>query len=176
MDKRASLCKSQGRSIMSKRRRSPNPNRVKIHRPYLVEEIASLLDVSLATVRRWLRAGLKAIDARRPLLIQGKELRRFARWWRSRHKRRCEPGQMYCLRCRVPRWPLQGEAELVAQNEICGQLRGACSVCGSLMSRLVAYRSLGAVQGSLVLTTRPARQRLSDSGFPDLNDNIGGAN
>jgi hypothetical protein len=160
---------------VSKRRQSVNPNRVKIHKPYLVAEIASLFDVSLATVRRWLRAGLKAIDATRPLLIRGEELKRFVRWWRSRHKRRCEPGEMYCLKCRAPRRPLNGEAELVPQNEICGQLRGACSVCGRSMSRLVAYRNLVAVQGSLVLTTRPARRRLSDSGFPDLDDHIGGA-
>ena len=56
--------------------RRPNQRLVKIHRSYTVEEIARL-NVHKNTIRGWIRGGLPTIDARRPTLITGSDLRRF---------------------------------------------------------------------------------------------------
>jgi len=174
MDISARLSESQRGSPMSKRRSKPNPNKVKIHRNYSLNEIARLLETSLATVRRWLKAGLKTIDLTRPFLVRGKELKRFARWWRSRNRRRCGPGQIYCLKCRAPRRPSNGEVELIKETQNCGRIRGVCTACGASMTRIVSIRNLDAALGPLTATTRRAELRLSDRGFPGLNDHIEG--
>lgn len=176
MDIPTRLSEPQRGSQVSKRRRKPNPNKVKIHRNYSLDEIVRLFGVSLATVRRWLKAGLNTIDLTRPFLVRGLELKRFVRRWRSRNRRHCGAGQIYCLKCRAPRRPSNGEVELIKQTENCGRLRGVCSRCGASMSRIVSFRSLDAALGSLTVTTTPAEQRLSDRGSPGLNDYIGGAN
>jgi transposase len=71
-------------------RRRPNPRLVKIHRSYAVEEIARRLEVHKNTVRAWMRAGLKAIDHRRPTLISGAELVEFLKEKRQKKKRPCQ--------------------------------------------------------------------------------------
>jgi len=171
MDISTRLSESQQGSQMSKRHGKPNPNRVKINRNYSLKEIARLFG-SLATVRRWLKAGLRTIDSARPLLVRGMELKQFVRRWRSRNRQRCGPGQMYCLKCRAPRRPSNGEVELIQETENCGRVRGACSTCGTSMSRIVSLRSLDAALGALAATATSAEQRLSDRGFPGLNDYI----
>jgi hypothetical protein len=55
-----------------------NYRRVKIHRTYTVAEVAAL-GVHKHTVRRWIAAGLPTTDAKRPLLVNGAELRAFLR-------------------------------------------------------------------------------------------------
>jgi hypothetical protein len=174
MDISAHHSESQRGSQMSKRRRKPNPNKVKIHRNYSLHEIARLFKTSLATVRRWLKAGLKTIDLTRPFLVRGMELKRFVRRWRSRNRRRCGPGQLYCLKCRAPRWPSHGEVELIKDTENCGRIRGVCSACGASICRIVSFGRLDAALGPLTATTTSAERRLSDRGFPGLNDYIEG--
>jgi len=51
----------------------PNYRRVKTHRSYTVEEIASLLDLHKNSVRTWVKAGLPTCDGQRPMLILGSE-------------------------------------------------------------------------------------------------------
>ena len=90
-----------------------NARRVKLHRSYSVEEAARLLRVHKNTVRTWIKTGLQPIDERRPTLILGRELARFLHDRRQRGRKRCQPGQLYCVRCRAPKDPAAGAAEYV---------------------------------------------------------------
>ncbi len=58
-------------------KRHPNHRRVKIHRSYTVEEIASLFGVHKNTVREWVKAGLPTCDDKRPMLILGHVVHSF---------------------------------------------------------------------------------------------------
>lgn len=120
-------------------RRLPRPRLVKIHRSYSVEETASLLGVHKNTVRDWLRRGLPALTERRPLLILGRDLGEFLTARRRANKRPCRPGEIYCMRCRQPQFPMEREAQYVPLTETGGNLVGICSVCGTRM-----YRRIGA--------------------------------
>ena len=77
-----------------------NPNLAKIHRSYNVEEIAALFKVHKNTVRSWIKKqGLKTNDDLRPVLILGRNLRVFLQTKKTKHKSKCLPYEMYCMRC-----------------------------------------------------------------------------
>jgi hypothetical protein len=69
--------------------RHPNPRRIKLHRNYSVEEVATLFRIHKNTVRHWLKQGLQPIDDQRPTLIRGPELVRFITERRKRLKQKC---------------------------------------------------------------------------------------
>lgn len=83
--------------------RHPNPRLAKIHRNYTVEEVAGVFSVHRNTVREGLKRGLPTSDDRRPILILGADLVVFLRAWRMKNKRTCQPGELYCFRCRAPK-------------------------------------------------------------------------
>src|SRR6185295_15888418 len=93
--------------------RYPNHNLVKVHLTYSVDEIGRLLHVSKGTVRRWLKTGLESVGGRGMTIVRGRILREFLRQRRVSAKRPCEPGFLYCLRCRTPKEPANGRADLV---------------------------------------------------------------
>jgi hypothetical protein len=96
-------------------------------------------------VRSWLKAGLKAIDDHRPLMIQGQVLRAFLHARREDAKRPCAPGTLYCFKCRVPRAPADGSATFSAQVARAGVLRAICVVCGTRMFRRARQTDLKAI-------------------------------
>jgi hypothetical protein len=150
-----------------------NPQLIKIHRPYSVAEVARLFGIDRITVRRWITAGLPVVDQARPILIRGRDLKEFLEERRSRSKRRCPPGEMYCFKCRLPRRPARGIAYLSFESDWCGRLVGLCSVCGIRMSRLVSMHKLEQAQGNLTITATPEHSRMSESKCLGLSDHFG---
>ena len=64
-----------------------NPNFVKIHRNYSVEDISNLLKVHKNTVRSWLKKGLESIDDNRPILNLGSVLKQYLKKQKATKKR-----------------------------------------------------------------------------------------
>lgn len=137
------------------RRGRLNPRLVKIHRTYTVEETARVLGAHRNTVRHWLKAGLQPIDDQRPVLILGQELRRFLEERRAHRRRRCAPGEFYCLRCRDVRLPAGHMADYRPVSADSGNLQGICSVCDALMNRRVVRTKLDEVRGDLEIAFVP---------------------
>lgn len=136
---------------MSRGRRA-DPRRIKIHRSYTVEQLAQLLGCHKNSVRQWLKQGLEFLDdGKRPLLIQGSVARRFLEARRRSRKRRCQPHELYCLRCQEPRAPAALQAHYRAAPGQAGLLSAACSVCGTAMFKRVAESSLTVLEQSLDL-------------------------
>ena len=86
-------------------KRHPNPRLAKIHRNYTVDEVASLFRNHRNTVREWVKRGLPTSDNKRPMLILGRDLSAFLQARRAKNKRPCQPGEIYCVRCRAPKAP-----------------------------------------------------------------------
>jgi len=129
-----------------------NPNRVKIHRNYTVEEIANLLSVHKNTVRVWVKSGLPLIDKKRPCLILGRELREYLEAKRAKHKKCCKADELYCLKCKSPQHPAGEMAEYQATNSTRGRLIGICPSCDGLMNKYTTLANLALIEGKLDIT------------------------
>jgi hypothetical protein len=149
--------------------RNHNHRLAKIHRSYTVEEVARLFGVHRNSVRDWRKQGLPVIDNTRPALIRGEDLGDFLRKRRQANKRPCAPGQLYCLRCRVPQRPADGRALYRPRTSTGGNLIGVCPVCFLKMHRSVNLAKLGSVQGDLTVLFPEAQEHISNSFHPSVN-------
>lgn len=131
--------------------RRPNYRLVKIHRSYTVEEIAGCLRVHRNTVREWIRRGLATCDKRRPTLVLGRDLAAFLRSRRANSRRPCGTGELFCLRCRVPRRPAGDMADYLPRTSTCGDLMALCGRCEAPMYRRVRRAQLSSVAAGLDL-------------------------
>lgn len=151
------------------RSRHPNPRLVKIHRNYTVEEVADLFGKHKNTVRQWIKEGLSVCDDRRPMLILGRELAAFLTAKRTKNKRPCKPGELYCLRCRSPRSPAGKMAEYQDIGAQVGNLIAICPVCDGLMNRRVSRAKVGAVCGDLEVSFPLGWEHINESLQPSVN-------
>lgn len=143
--------------------RHPNHRLAKIHRNYTVEEIATLFTVHRNTVREWVKRGLPTSDQKRPMLILGRDLAAFLQAQRLKNKRTCQPGEIYCVRCRVPRNPAGDLAEYQPVTTTLGNLVGICPDCESMMYRRVNLAKLEQVRGKLDITMPQALRHIAES-------------
>jgi hypothetical protein len=153
-------------------RQRPNPRLAKIHRSYTVDEVARLFGLHKNSVRQWIKKGLPVIGGKRPVLIHGRDLRSFLEARRQQHKRTCQPGQIYCMRCRAPKRPATDWAEYKPLNETLGNLVGFCPDCDAIMNRGVSLAKLGQVRGSLDITFPLALRHIGESPNPSVNSDL----
>lgn len=140
-----------GRPAKPKRRKS----RVSAYLNFDVFEAATALSVTRETVRRWIkRDALRTVDAKRPLLIAGADLNAFLKARREAQKRRCQPGEIYCLKCRDSRRPVPGMIDYLPNGRSAGNLQAICGQCGTIMNRRCAQSRIAAVLPNLDVTIR----------------------
>jgi len=140
-----------------------NPNLAKIHRGYLVEEIANLFSVHKNTVRSWVKNGLPTNDDKRPMLILGSELRLFLQSKRKINKRKCKPFELYCLRCRRPQIPLGNMVDYEPSSDHLGCLIGICPTCNSIINKYSSITQLELIKDELEVTFTKALKHIKKS-------------
>ena len=153
-------------------KRHPNPRLAKIHRNYTVEEVAGVFGVHRNTVRQWVKSGLPTSDKRRPMLILGANLVTFLRARRMKKKRTCQPGEMYCVRCRAPRAPAGDMADYLPVTATLGNLIAICSACEAMMYRRVSLARIEHIRGALEITLPQELPRISESAGPSVNSDL----
>jgi len=163
-------CAQSGAAV--KRKRHPNPRLAKIHRSYTVEEVASLYGVHRNTVREWVRRGLPTSDDRRPMLILGRDLVAFLHAQRTKNKRTCQPGEIYCVRCRAPKTPAGDMADYDAVTATLGNLIAICSTCETIIYRRVSLAKLAQVRGKLDITMPQALPHIGETAQPSVNSDF----
>ncbi len=134
------------------KKRHPNHRLVKIHRSYTVEEVANLFGIHKNTVRNWIKVGLATIDDKRPMLIHSHSLVTFLQARRAKNKKTCKPGQLYCVRCRTPRFPAEDMAEYAPVTEKFGNLKAICPECNSIMNQRVSLARIGEIGANIDIT------------------------
>lgn len=154
------------------RKRRPNYRLVKIHRSYTVEEAARLLGTHKNTVRAWLKAGLPTCDSKRPTVILGAELAAFLHARRTKNKRPCKPGEIYCVRCREPKRPAGDMAEYLLITERLGNLEGICPDCEGMIYRRASAAKMPEIRGNVDITFSEAKRQVSESLPPFANSDF----
>ena len=150
-------------------KRYPNPRLAKIHRTYSVEEIAGLYGIHRNTVREWIKRGLPTCDDRRPLLVLGRELAAFIQARRTKNKRPCMPGELYCVRCRAPKRPAGGMADYQTVTATLGNLVAICPTCEAMMYRRVSIAKLGPIRSEMDITMPKAGLHIVESNDACVN-------
>jgi hypothetical protein len=154
------------------RKGHPNHRLVKSHRTYTVNDIARVLCIHKNTVRAWIKAGLPTIDDRRPMLTLGHQLIAFLKARRMRNKRPCPPGQIYCVRCRAPKFPAADMAEYRPLTEKVGNLIAICPDCNSIMHRCVSLAKINEVPGKMDITFPQALPHIGETSQPTVNSDL----
>ena len=142
------------------RKRRPNHCLVKTHRSYTVEEVACLFGTHKNTVRAWVKAGLPTCDRKRPTLILGCDLAAYLKARRTKNKRPCQPGEIYCVRCRAPKAPAGDMAEYQPITATLGNLIGICPDCEGMIYRRASLVKLPQIQGKLNVTFSEAQRQV----------------
>jgi len=154
------------------RKRRPNHRLVKIHRNYTVEEVARLFGTHKNTVRAWVKAGLPICDGKRPTLILGRDLTAYLKARREKNKRPCQPGEIYCVRCRAPQRPAGDMAEYEPVTESFGSLKGICPNCEGMIYRRASRAKLPEIRGKLDITLVEAQRQVSETNEPIVNSDF----
>ncbi len=154
------------------KRRRPNYWLVKIHRNYTLEDAATLLEVHKNTVRAWIKQGLATCDAKRPILILGQVLRDFLKAKRTKNKQKCQPGEIFCLRCRAPKIPAGDMADYLPSTPTLGSLIGICPCCNAMMYQRVNPAKLDLIRGKLDIRFPQAPQHIVESIEPFVNSDL----
>ena len=154
------------------KKRHPNHRLVKIHRNYTVEEIVNLFGNHKNTVRGWIKAGLAISDDKRPMLVLGHDLVAFLQNRRAKNKQACKPGEMYCVRCRSPKFPAADMADYSPVTERFGNLIAICPDCNSIMNRRVSFAKLSQVCGNMDISYPQAQQHIVESAKPTVNSDF----
>jgi transposase-like protein len=150
----------------------PNPNLVKIHRNYTVEEVADLFSVHKNTVRSWIKDGLETNDDKRPMLILGSDLKRYLQSKRKSKKRKCLLFEIYCLRCRSPQVPAENMVDYESINSNVGCLIGICPSCTGIINKFFNIAKLEQIKDKLDITLPKALKHINESSKPLLNSDF----
>jgi hypothetical protein len=156
------------------KKRHPNHRLVKIHRSYTVEEAAHLLGKHKNTVRGWVKAGLEISDDKRPMLILGHVLVAFLQARRVKNKQTCNPGEIYCVGCRSPKFPAADMADYEPVTEKIGNLIAICPDCHSIINRRVSLAKIEEVCGKMDITFPQAMRHIVESTKPTVNSDLRG--
>lgn len=122
-----------------------NPNRIKIHRCYTVIDVSETLGVHPKTVRNWIRVGLPVVDEKRPLLIDGADLKIYLKQKRKTYMHQCEAHEMYCFKCKKPEKPSIESLEFIAKPAGMAQMTGCCEECGCQANKYVSWRDVNQI-------------------------------
>jgi hypothetical protein len=106
------------------------------------------------------------------MLILGVDLAAFLQARRAKHKQPCKPGEIYCVRCRAPKFPAEDMAEYQPVTEKFGNLEAICPDCDSIMNRRVSIAKLAQVRGKMDITFTKAPEQVSNRIQPTVNSDL----
>lgn len=128
--------------------------RIKKNKVYTVAELAEETGVTEQTVRRWLKAGMVAIDTQRPTYILGEAATDFLKAQQAKAKRPMKLYQLLCLSCKKPCTPLGMLADYTPQSPVGGRLSALCSECEQECFRNVRASQLPELRQHLDIVDR----------------------
>ncbi|MBL4766551.1 MAG: helix-turn-helix domain-containing protein [Rhodobacteraceae bacterium] len=115
-----------------------NPMAVKSALTYDVNEAAATLGKTPATIRNWVKDGLRVMHSRKSYLISGLAIREYLRAKYKTAKRPLGPEGLFCPGCGDGRKPLDMAVTISPMTERTSLLKGNCSHCGGVSTRMIS--------------------------------------
>ena len=109
--------------------------RVRYWYAYNIDDICTLFsDLGLhpQTVRKWIKNGLKTMDAGKPALVYGYDLIAYLKKNNSANKCKTAFDEMYCMGCQDARPVFQSKIAIEQKAKFL-QVQGACRTCKKSM-------------------------------------------
>jgi hypothetical protein len=150
-------------------KQSQNPRLAKSNRSYKIDEVAEIYGVHKNTVLNWLKQGLPTLDKKRPLLVHGRALNSFHAIKRVKNKQPCQLDELYCMRCKVPKKPVEGLVEYKAINEKIGNVIAICPTCQTIMNRRISSAKIEQFSTRMGFSLPQAHLHIIDSFNPSVN-------
>lgn len=125
-----------------RQRRKPDFRRIGPCRTYSIAELAEAIQRTPSTVRSWIREGMPTLDARKPVVIDGAQAKKWLRSkWEGR-KQRTAANEAHCLSCRKSRPFLEGSRSLLRITDKVLAMTGECAVCRCRMNKFASAKSI----------------------------------
>jgi hypothetical protein len=153
------------------KRRGQDLRRIRRSQCYSITEIGRLLNVTTGTVGAWLGRGLPSLEGERPILVPGDGLKSWLIAQRQARKRKCQPDELYCCRCRVPSKAKPGSVLITPRNTKTLVISAVCSTCDAKMNRGGSLAKLPEIQLVFGLNT-PAQVSLAGCENPAVNQHL----
>ncbi len=142
---------------------------VKRYRNYTVGDISRLLTVHKNTVREWIKRGLPVIDGQKPTLVLGSELKCWLAQRRKAAKQPCGPGELYCLKCRMPKRPALGMVDYKSKNDLTGCITALCESCERPINRNARFTDLPIIMPGMAIQFAEHQSSISGRANPPSN-------
>ncbi len=136
---------------MTKKKRKYNTRLIKQTLSYSTQEIAGLFGLHKRTVQEWYAQGLPRIDDRKPFLVRGANLKEFLDTRQGNRKRRCQPNEFYCFKCRGPHASWENVIDIKFLNEKRLLLAGLCVQCTMPVYKFASVRKFEELQKTFVV-------------------------
>jgi len=128
--------------MRARKKRKPDFRRIGPSQTYSIAELAKAVDRDSATVRRWIREGMPAMDQQKPLIIDGANAKEWLREKWTQRKQPCEPNEAHCVRCRKPQAFADGSRSIRQNTNKVLLISGECAVCGSRINKFASAASV----------------------------------
>jgi len=141
--------------------------RVKIHFSYEIPKAAKTLNCSVSTVRNWIKLGLPVMADKKPFLIDGHDLRAFARQiseaqkW-DKPKTNTPWNYFACFRCKAYRKPALLMVDFVPTGPKKGRLVSICEICEATIVKFCRAEQLPKYCSTLHVTHQSGADTLND--------------
>ena len=145
--------------------------RVRIHFSYEIPQAAQTLNCSVSTIRNWIKSGLPVIADQKPHLVDGHDLRAFARR-KSEAQKWVRPdtntpwNYFACFRCKAYRKPILLMVDYIQSGPGKGRLTSICEVCEAGIAKFCKAHQLPQYSATLHVTHQPGANTLSDPDTP----------
>lgn len=120
-------------------------SRIKKNLTYSISEAAEELDLSIATIRNWIKQGLPIQKDQRPYLIYGSDLRNFIIQKNKARKSPLLDGELRCFTCKAGRKPRNDTVTYTRQTAKTGRISGVCGVCGGKCARIISNAKISEI-------------------------------
>ncbi|MFN3765193.1 MAG: tyrosine-type recombinase/integrase [Aliihoeflea sp.] len=130
-------------------KKRPDGRAIRVTKTYTVAELAAATNKTQGTIYDWVSQGLPTIDARKPLMFHGSDVKAWLdkRWGGRRNK--LALGELPCMGCKKARQPLPQTVRFEARPNGSMNAKAPCPVCSSPMNKALKASDVAAFQNVL---------------------------